>query len=168
MTASHELGHVLGAWLTGGRVELVVLHPLAISRTDVRPNPRPLVVAWMGPTVGAVLPAMVFLVCRAFSSVPRDLARFFAGACLMANGLYLGIGTFDEIGDAGELLRHGASLWQLCLFGAVACPLGLWLWSGTGPTFGFGTGGHVSRSATWVLLLSSVAVAVVLSAISER
>jgi hypothetical protein len=41
MMAIHELGHVMGAWLTGGRVERVVLHPLAISRTDLAHNPRP-------------------------------------------------------------------------------------------------------------------------------
>jgi len=33
MQAVHEFGHVLGAWLTGGRVERVVLSPLTISRT---------------------------------------------------------------------------------------------------------------------------------------
>ncbi len=31
MMAVHELGHVVGAWLTGGRVAKVVLHPLTIS-----------------------------------------------------------------------------------------------------------------------------------------
>ena len=45
MQAVHELGHVLAAWLTGGAVQRVVLSPLEISRTDVMPNPRPLVVA---------------------------------------------------------------------------------------------------------------------------
>jgi hypothetical protein len=44
----HELGHVTAAWLTGGRVSHVVVDPLAISRTDLSENPRPLVV------VGAV------------------------------------------------------------------------------------------------------------------
>ncbi|MGC3965806.1 MAG: hypothetical protein QM775_00075 [Pirellulales bacterium] len=32
MQAIHEAGHVFGAWLTEGRVERVVLHPLTISR----------------------------------------------------------------------------------------------------------------------------------------
>ena len=35
MQAVHESGHVIGAWMTGGRVERVVLHPLTISRTDL-------------------------------------------------------------------------------------------------------------------------------------
>ena len=42
MMVVHESGHVLGAWLTGGTVAKVVLHPLAISRTDLALNPQPL------------------------------------------------------------------------------------------------------------------------------
>jgi hypothetical protein len=56
MQAVHELGHILAAWLTGGTVERVILEPLAISRTDVSPNPSPLAVAWAGPLVGVALP----------------------------------------------------------------------------------------------------------------
>jgi len=44
MQIIHEAGHVLAAWVTGGTVTAVVLHPLAISRTDVAPNPSPLTV----------------------------------------------------------------------------------------------------------------------------
>src|SRR4051794_27203810 len=56
MQAVHELGHVVGAWLTGGRVARVVLHPLTISRTDFDKNPHPLIVVWAGPILGCVLP----------------------------------------------------------------------------------------------------------------
>ena len=45
MQAVHELGHVLGALASGGRVARVVLHPLTISRTDLVANPRPALVA---------------------------------------------------------------------------------------------------------------------------
>jgi hypothetical protein len=167
MTAAHELGHVLGAVLTGGRVERVVLHPLAISRTDVRPNPRPLVVAWAGPIVGIAVPLATVAACRRRHRVFRDLVKFFAGTCLIANGLYLGIGVFYRIGDAGDLLRHGAAAWHLWVFGAATVPLGLWLWNGIGPTFGFGLArGHVSRHATWIcaaLALSIAALEIALS-----
>jgi len=47
MMATHELGHVIGAALTRGTVKRVVLHPLAISRTDISPNPHPSVVVWL-------------------------------------------------------------------------------------------------------------------------
>ena len=58
----HELGHVLGAWATGGQVQQIVLHPLAISRTDVSPNPRPLVERWAGPVVGVLLPLVLLAI----------------------------------------------------------------------------------------------------------
>jgi len=60
MQAVHELGHVAAARLTGGTVTQVVLHPCTISRTDVSPNPRPLVVVWAGPLVGATLPLLAY------------------------------------------------------------------------------------------------------------
>ena len=53
------------------------------------------------------------------------LARFFAGFCLIANGVYLGIGAFQGDGDAGDLLRMGTPKWCLWLFGLIAVPLGL-------------------------------------------
>jgi hypothetical protein len=162
MSAVHEFGHVLGAVSTGGTVERVVLHPLAISRTDVRPNPQPLIVVWSGPIVGIAVPLAAVAVCRRLYRVIRDLVSFFAGACLIANGLYLSVGSFYLIGDAGELLRHGAAAWHLWLFGAATVPLGLWLWSGTGPTFGFGAArGHVSRPATWICAAVALAIAAV-------
>lgn len=68
MQTVHELGHVLGARTTGGTVTKVVLHPLALSRTDVSPNPRPLLVVWAGPIVGAVLPLIAFLVAAVLRS----------------------------------------------------------------------------------------------------
>jgi len=133
MQATHELGHVLGAWLTGGRVERVVLNPLTISRTDLSENPRPLVAAWAGPVVGAALPVLIWMVA-AIARIPgKPLLQFFAGFCLLANGLYIGLGSFDRIGDCGDLLRHGSAIWQLWLFGAIAAPLGLFLWHRIGP-----------------------------------
>src|SRR5437660_12197064 len=84
MQAVHESGHVLGAWLTGGRVERVVLHPLTISRTDLTENPHPLIVAWAGPVVGIVVPLVLWaIVARSYLSI-TFLFRFFAGFCLLA------------------------------------------------------------------------------------
>jgi hypothetical protein len=167
MGAVHELGHVLGAVITGGRVERVVLHPLTISRTDVQPNPHPLLVTWAGPVIGAALPLAARAACWRVNRVFRDLSGFFAGVCLIANGLYLGVGSFFRIGDAGDLLRHGAAPWQLWLFGAASVPLGVWLWNGTGPTFGFGAArGRVSPRAAWTcsgLALALAAVEIALS-----
>ena len=61
MMAVHELGHIVGAVITGGDVVRVVLHPGTISRTDVSPNPSPLIVAWAGPVLGCLIPALMVL-----------------------------------------------------------------------------------------------------------
>jgi hypothetical protein len=134
MQAVHELGHVAGAKLTGGQVTKVVLHPLAISRTDVQPNPHPLNVVWAGPLVGIFLPLTIWLtawrITRPVKSVVENFLRFFAGFCLIANGAYIAFGARSRIGDCGEMLRHGSPNWLLWLFGAVTIPAGLWLWHG--------------------------------------
>jgi hypothetical protein len=132
MQVVHEVGHVVGALATGGRVTSVVLHPLAISRTDVQPNPEPLVVVWAGPVIGSLLPLAVWVVVwfttRPSKSAVENFLRFFAGFCLIANGAYIALGSGERIGDCGDMLRHGSPLWLLWLFGAATIPAGLWLW----------------------------------------
>jgi hypothetical protein len=138
MQACHELGHVAAAMLTGGRVAQVVLNPLTISRTDLADNPRPLVVVWAGPLLGVTLPLVMWLAASAVQMPGAFVLRFFAGFCLLANGLYIGVGSFNRIGDCGPMLEHGSQLWQLWLFGAAAAPPGLWLWHGQAVHFGLG------------------------------
>jgi hypothetical protein len=135
MMAVHELGHVTGLWATGGTVAKVVLHPLTISRTDPGLDPRPLPVVWAGPFVGALLPLAAAGIFRLLRVPGGFLLRFFAGFCLIANGCYIGVGAYDPVGDARELLRLGAAEWQLALFGLVCVPLGLFLWHGQGKHF---------------------------------
>jgi hypothetical protein len=128
MMAVHELGHVVGAVTTGGRVQRVVLHPLAISRTDVSPNPHPALVVWLGPIVGCLLPLALFVSVPRQHRLARNLAQFFAGFCLVANGAYISVGSFEGVGDCGEMLRTGTPQWVMLAFGAATIPLGLWLW----------------------------------------
>jgi hypothetical protein len=159
MQAIHESGHVVGARLTGGRVERVVLHPLTISRTDLRENPDPLQVAWAGPVFGVVAPLLAWGVAAALRMPGAFVLRFFAGFCLIANGLYIGVGSFQAIGDCGDLLRHGAPVWHLWLFGALTAPAGLWLWHQQGPHFGLGTAkGRVHRGVAYATLVGCVAL----------
>jgi hypothetical protein len=128
MMAVHELGHVVGAILTGGIVERVVLHPLAISRTDVAPNPNPGVVVWLGPILGCVIPFVSWLAIPRRMTSASNLAMFFAGFCLIANGVYIAIGSFDRVGDCGEMLRTGSPISVLFAFGVVTTGMGLCLW----------------------------------------
>jgi hypothetical protein len=128
MMVLHELGHVIGAWSSGGVVRAVVLHPQAISRTDVRPNPFPLFVAWMGPVAGCALPAAIWMALPSSLGFARGMSQFFLGFCLIANGAYIGVGAFEGIGDAGELLRHGSPFLGLLVFGLSASCCGFWAW----------------------------------------
>ena len=169
MQAVHELGHVLAAWLTGGTVERVILHPLAISRTDIEPNPTPLVVTWGGPLVGVALPLALWSIAALVRSRLSWLARFFAGFCLLANGLYIGVGFFSQIGDAGDLVRFGAPPWTLWLYGLVTAPSGLALWHGTGKHFGLGRDpADVPPSLAYGSALALAAFALVETFLSNR
>lgn len=151
MMAVHELGHVIGAVATGGMVERVVLHPLTISRTDVLPNPHPLLVVLAGPVVGVVLPLGLSLAAKVSNFKWAYMLQYFAGFCLIANGAYISIGSFGKIGDAGDMLRHRSPMWSLWLFGVVTLPLGLYLWNGLGPHFGLGTAaGKVDHRVVYV------------------
>ncbi len=132
MMAVHELGHVLGAYATGGSVTKVVLHPLSISRTDVEPNPHPVVVVWLGPIVGCLLPAVFLWSISHRPVVVRNMARFFAGFCLVANGAYIGAGAWDQVGDCREMLRTGTPLSAMMAFGVIAVSLGLLVWQRLG------------------------------------
>jgi hypothetical protein len=162
MMAVHESGHVLGAWLTGGSVARVVLHPLTISRTDLSINPQPFLVVWAGPLFGIAAPLILWIIAQ-LSRVPFwYLLRFFVGFCLIANGAYLGVGSFGHVGDAGDLLRHGAPMWQLWLFGAICVPAGFLLWHGLGPNFGLGSAdGYVNIPTAYgclIVLIVTVAL----------
>jgi hypothetical protein len=148
MLAVHELGHVLAALATGGQVVRVVLDPLAISRTDVAPNPAPLAVAWAGPLVGVCLPIALLAIFKLAKWPCAYLVRFFAGFCLIANGAYIGVGWLDRVGDTGEMLRYGTPLWCLWLFGIVCLPAGFLTWHRLGPKFGLGEHGDDVEPST--------------------
>jgi hypothetical protein len=153
MQAVHEAGHVLGACLTGGHVERVVLHPLTISRTDLAENPHPLIVVWAGPLFGVTAPLALWGAAVALRLSAVFVLRFFAGFCLLANGLYIGVGSFDRVGDCGVMLRHGSEPWQLWLYGIVTAPAGLWLWHWQGPHFGLGAAsGRVNAAVAYATL----------------
>lgn len=152
MQVVHEAGHVLVARLTGAEVTKVALHPLIMSRTDVAENPHPLAVVWGGPVVGSLLPLLLFALAAALRLPGVYLLRFFAGFCLIANGVYIGIGHFlAEGADPWVMMENGSPRWLLVLFGAVAFPLGLYLWHRQGPHFGLGgANGKVDTRAAFI------------------
>jgi hypothetical protein len=157
MQAVHEFGHMLGAWITGGRVAQVVLLPLTISHTELVENPHPLAVVWCGPVGGVVFPLLAWTIANRCGWRGDYLLRFFAGFCLIANGAYIGMGVFDPVGDAVEMLRLGSPAWLLGAFGAATVLVGLWLWHRQGEHFGFGAPqGKVSCRAVYASALALI------------
>lgn len=164
--AFHEAGHVLHAMVSGGRVQAVILHPLRISFTDVRPNPRPLLVAWGGVVWGCGLPLVLWAAVRATAAKYAYLAAFFAGFCWIANGAYLAAGAWQPVGDARALLNLGVPRWLLPAIGLPLAAVGLAMWNGLGEPFGLrNPRGEVDAPAAWAmltLLLVTVALEVAL------
>lgn len=160
MQATHELGHVLAAYLTGGQVLKVVLWPLAFSRTDLTANPHPLAVVWSGPLVGIFLPILSYGIACALRLPGKYLFRWFAGFCLIANGAYIGAGYWaSDHADPWVMTTNGSPIWLLVLFGALTVPPGLFLWHRQGPYFGFGpSAGKVNKWAVAVSVCLFVAI----------
>jgi hypothetical protein len=140
MMLVHECGHVVGAVATGGKVRRVVWHPAVISRTDVRPNPQPLIEVSAGPVLGSVVPVGIAVAASLIRLRVAYLIWVVAGLCLIANGAYVGIGAMRPIGDAEELVSHGMARWPMGAFGLPAVATGFWFWHRVGPRLGFGAG----------------------------
>lgn len=151
MMAVHELGHVLHAAATGGRVTHVELHPLAISRTDVQPNPKPLTVAWGGTLWGAVIPLAGWGIASVLPRIGRRWLKAFAGFCLIANGLYLVSAIAMPVGDTQDLRTLGVPVWAMVLAGTPMLAAGVWLWHSLGRCFGLAnaTNAQARRWAGW-------------------
>lgn len=124
MMAIHESGHALAGWFTGGHVVRVVVPLWGFSRTDVSPNPNPVVEVWAGPLWGSIVPLLVWLAIRR----PWKAWRFFAGFCLIANGSYLAAGWAMHAGDAWELVQFGTPRWVLIVVGGGMSAGGLYIW----------------------------------------
>ena len=131
MMTVHELGHMLHAWLSGGRVVQVHLPLIGFSQTIVHPNPHEQFVVWGGPIWGILIP---LLACGGFRMAGRhvpNLLTFFTGFCLIANGAYLGMGWTKRAGDAADLRRLGVSPAVLIAFGLICMTAGLLAWHWT-------------------------------------
>ena len=134
MMAVHEAGHVLHAWLSGATVSAVRVPLAGYSITELSTNPHPHFVAWGGPVWGSVLPALAWALLRTARWPGWRVAQFFAGFCLIANGVYLGVGWITRAGDAGDIANHGTPIPVLIGFGLAATGAGLYLWHLLGRT----------------------------------
>lgn len=168
MMCIHEFGHVLHAWLTSGHVQRVVLHPLRFSRTDVSPNPCPLLVAIGGCLWGSLVPLLLWLTLRRIARVRgvAFLLRFFAGFCLLANGAYLASVLLTPVGDAGDLVQLGTPRWVLGVSGLAMSAIGLAMGNGLGPDFGLAGAGDRKKISTTSVTIAVTCAFVLLMATS--
>jgi hypothetical protein len=128
----HEMGHVLHAWLSGAAVVYVDVPLLGFSRTEVANNTHPQFIAWGGAIWGSIVPLVAWRMAPRRWMSCRRIMQAFAGLCLIANGVYLGVGWIERAGDAADLLKHEAPLWTLLAAGGVMVIPGLWLWHDLG------------------------------------
>lgn len=124
MMLIHELGHVMAAALTGGRLVSVELRPGYLSHTLVEPNPRPAVVLWGGFLVGWVAPQATMPIWRFSRGQIGPVLRAWAAFCLLAGGAYLAIGGTERLTDTGQLVAAGWSLPALIAIGVGVATVG--------------------------------------------
>lgn len=120
MLLSHEFGHILGGWLSGGMLKDYDLHPWRLPFSIHDPDPHPLFTLWSGPIFGVIAPLIAALLIR------RRWSWFIADFCILANGLYLAASwaSGDQYLDTTQLLAKGAHPSSILLYCAVTIPVG--------------------------------------------
>ena len=161
--ASHELGHILAAWLSGATIERIDLSPIGFSQTHLSDNPHPLLVVWAGPVVGALDALLAWALVdwwdrRDPIALLKPAIQFLAGFCLIANGVYIGVGWVDRIGDTGDMLRLGTPVAVMIGFGLACTGTGLALWHMLGPKLWLK---QLNTRDAYVLAIASLAIVMV-------
>lgn len=120
MTTTHELGHLVGGWATGGRLVDVELRPWHLPHSRFSPDPRPLVTLWSGPVLGIAVPVILAAIIR------RPWAWLVANFCVLANGIYLALAWLsgDRWLDTPRMLAEGASPLAIAIFCLATIAIG--------------------------------------------
>ena len=106
------------------------------------------------PVLGSLIPLASLFAAKLLRCRFVYLCQFFAGFCLIANGAYIGLGSFSNIGDAGDLAHAGCPQAVMVVFGIVCAAAGLWLWNRLGSHFGLKEAeGKVDQPAALGMLL---------------
>ena len=109
--------------------------------------------------MGAALPLLAFMLAAGLRVPGLYLFRFFAGFCLIANGVYIGIGYLEGLrnyiaADSIVIVMNGSHPITLALFGLLTIPLGLFLWHRQGACFGLAEA-H-GRVQPWAVVASVI------------
>jgi hypothetical protein len=123
----HELGHIVSAWFSQGAVEKVVLVPWKFSQTVITGSNNPLMDVWAGPALGVLIPVVIWVSLKKFKK-ENFYIGVFTGFCLLANGLYIGVGWIDKVGDTGDILNHNGSVASMVAFGLICSIYGFYIW----------------------------------------
>lgn len=120
MTLTHEMGHIVGGWCSGGTLKTADLLPWHLPYSIFDPDPKPLVTLWCGPILGVVVPLGLALAIR------REWIWFVANFCVLANGAYLAMAWIsgDRFLDTPKLLEHGAHPVSIGLYCALTIGFG--------------------------------------------
>jgi hypothetical protein len=122
MTLTHELGHVVGGWCSGGHLVAAELRPWRLPYSLFSPNPYPLVTLWSGLILGVALPV---LAARVVSSAWMWCVAYF---CVLANGSYIAVAWLsgDRLLDTAQLLEHGAHPATIVAYCLITIVCGYW------------------------------------------
>lgn len=120
LTFTHEVGHIVGGWCSGGTLETADLRPWHLPYSIFDPDPKPLATLWCGPILGVVVPLGLALAIR------REWIWFIANFCVLANGAYLATAWIsgDRYLDTPQLLEHGAHPLTIGLYCALTIGFG--------------------------------------------
>lgn len=115
MVTTHEVGHLIGGWISGATLKACDLLPWHLPYSIHSPNPYPLVTLWGGPILGVVIPVLIAQVIR------QPATWFIAYFCVLANGLYLAVAWFsaDRHLDTPRLLEAGTPPVMLAIYSCV-------------------------------------------------
>ncbi|KAA5538918.1 hypothetical protein FYK55_26135 [Roseiconus nitratireducens] len=111
MAITHEVGHLIGGWLGGARLQAFDLAPWRLPYSVHQPDPYPLLTLWSGPLLGVAIPWLACWLIR------RDWCWLIADFCLIANGSYLALSwpSKDPLLDSRRMLDAGTHpIWIVC------------------------------------------------------
>ena len=111
MIETHEVGHIVGGWLSGASLRDWQLWPWELPYSFFDPDPHPLITLWAGPVLGSIVPLAIAMVFH------NEWIWLIANFCVLANGLYLALawGAGGSSLDTQRLLAAGA--WPISIVG---------------------------------------------------
>ncbi len=136
----HEFGHGINVLATGGSIGRISISPLSWSYISYAGGGEARATTWGGFLWETILPLLIFLGLWCIKSRASFWALLLAMVALATTAIYMLVGAFLDIGDAGFLVRVGLPTWPFVAIGAgllllcllLALPLGTLLGIGRG------------------------------------